>query len=438
MSQSDGRVRAVLVVSLLLLVCLYAVQLARPLHLESDSVCYLHVAELGAEGRGYTCPGCDRTHCSVQYPPGYPWVLAVLIRGGVATATSFVVINFACIAIALVVAASLWRRVFGLSRNTILGLAALLLLWWPVFRLANAPLSDFVFLALAMLSVLAATVSFEARERNRQYGALLVSAIIAVVAFKVRTVGIALAPMLLWAVVGRPEGLAWLRAQFAAHRTVIIGAFVVLLLAGLAVIRRSQYVTLDLHKQYGEGLGRVLLRTWGFRVTEFGEMTLNMPAGKIPGFVLPLLWALGAAAIAFILWLVWRRRSVLGPTEIFLLAVAGIMAIWPFKDARFWLPVLPILLGLVAWWIQTLNPGAIWRRLAPVAVGLWVVVGLAGEAYNTKISVSRDQFPLRFNDEYLGPVYREAWGLRVPADTLPVDSTALHVLRRFESRAHPR
>jgi hypothetical protein len=164
---------------------------------------------------------------------------------------------------------------------------------------------------------------------------------------------------------------------------------------------------------------------------------LNVPISKVPTLLQPALWAFGLAAIALIVFLLWRRRLDFGPTEIFLIAVAGILAIWPFRDPRFWLPAMPILLGLAAWAIQSASRPAIWRPFAPAAVGFFVVLGLAGLAYNTRLSLSGDEFPKMFVDDYLGPVYREAWGLRNPADSTRVDSTALHVLRRFEPRAHP-
>jgi hypothetical protein len=430
-----SRRRFWLIAALGLLAGLYVVQLVRPLHLESDSVCYLHVAELGAQGRGYTCPGCDRSHCSILYPPGYSWVLARMINAHVASSKSFVVFNFLCIVVGLTAASVLWRRVFELSADDALGLAALFLLWWPVFRLANTPLSDFLFLALAMLSVAAATLSFQSTDRRRQYGMLAASALIAVAAFKVRTVGIALAPAIVWAAIGRPSVLARGRAIFEKHRVLVLGLAGAALALGAAVISRSQYVTIDLRKQYGTGLVQTLIRTWGYRVTEFGELTVDMPAGKLPAAALPILWAVGGGAIALVVWMLWRRRSRLGPTEVFLAATLGIMAIWPFKDARFWLPVLPIFLGLLATYARGLA-GVPRRVMVPLATGSFVLVGLAGEAYNTRISLSGDDFPLRFSDDYLGPVYREAWGL--PRTTDQVDSTALRILREFEPRANHR
>ena len=437
MSDSLQRGRRALGLALVLLVAVYAMQLVRPLHLESDSVCYLRVAELAAEGRGFGCPGCDRTHCSILYPPGYPWVLAVLIRSNIATPQAFMLLNFASLAVGLVAAASLWRRTFALGRTAVLGMAALMLLWWPVFRYANNPLSDFLFFALALASVQAATLASE-RVGWTKFRMLLVSAVLAYAALKVRTIGIAVAPAILWAALVRPGQVGRFREQVVSHRAAVFaGALLLVILGAAAVVylRHSQYVTVDLRTQYSRGLVATLRDAWGYRLTEWGELAANVPEGKMPGALRPLVPVIGVGFLGVLGWALWRRRRNVGPAEVFTAAVTAIMLIWPFKDPRFWLPVLPLFLGLIAWALIPTLSRSTWRRVLVLIVGWFVAVGLAGQVYNTRISLAGEQFPTRFADAYLGPVYRAAWGLRSALDTVPVDSTALHVLRRFEVRA---
>jgi hypothetical protein len=422
-------VRYVLSLGLGLVACLYVVQLVRPLDLQPDSVCYLRVAELGAEGHGFDCAGCDRRHCSIAYPPGYPVVLAALIRADLAVPQAFVLVNLVCLAAGLLAAIAIWRRAFGISLTAGLGLACLMLLWYPVFRLVNNPLSDFLFFGLALGAVYLALLARDSGGWHR-WGLLGIATVLAYAAFEVRTVGIALAPALAWAALAPGQG-ATLRRRLAHPRAIAVGALGAVVAAAL-ILRHSQYVTVDLKTQYGNGLLATLLRVAGYRLTELGELAVNVPAGKLPAAAAAVIPPCGAVLLVALLYCLWRRRRLLGPPEVFALGLAAIMSIWPFEDARFWLPVLPIFLGLLAWGVRPALARVATRSAAAVVVGLFVAIGLAGEAYNTRVSFSGNGFPMLFADDYLGPVYRAAWGMRSPGDTLPVDSTALHVLQRFE------
>lgn len=426
--RSDG-VRHALLLGVGLVACLYLVQLVRPLDLQPDSVCYLRIAELGAQGRGYGCDGCDRHHCSIAYPRGYPMVLAALIRAGLATPQTFVLVNLACLAAGLLAALAIWRRAFGISLTAGLGLAGLMLLWYPVFRLVNNPLSDFLFFGLALG---ATGVAVLARDQDGwpRWGLLGIAALLAYAAFEVRTVGIALGPALAWAAVAPPRGGTF-RGRIAHPR--VVGAGVVgALVAAALMLRHSQYVTVDLKTQYSHGLLATLLRVARYRLTELGELAVNVPAGKLPAAAAAVIPLCGAVFLAVLLYCLWRRRRLLGPPEVFALGLAAIMSIWPFEDARFWLPALPVFLGVLAWAVRPALARVTTRRVVGLVVGLFVAIGIAGEAYNTRVSFSGNGFPLLFADDYLGPVYRAAWGMRVPGDTLPVDPTALHVLLRFD------
>jgi hypothetical protein len=360
------------------------------------------------------------------------------MRAGIASGTTFVVLNLVCIAVVLVASNELWRREFAIQPTTRLLLAVILLLWWPVFRLANNPLSEFLFLALATGSIVVAMATAQAASVFRRAGGMAITAALALAAFKVRTVGVALAPAIVWAFVSSPERLQLAVKRVRAHPALFAMGGLVLLAIAALVLSKSQYVTGDLQTQFGRGMWPTLLKTWGYRLTEFGELTLNAPAGKMPTAVQPIVPVIGAGALIVFAWLFWRRRRVLGPAEVFALGVAGIMFIWPYKDARFWIPVFPILLGLCAW-VVIHTPSLRARPVVPATViAVFLGVGVVGEIYNTRISITPSQFPSRFSDDYLGPAYRAAWGVRPANDTMPVDSTALRLLREYEPRARSR
>ena len=424
-------------VALVLLAAAYVVQLVRPLHLEPDSVCYLLTAEKVAQGQGYGCPGCPKQHCSIVFPPGYPAMLSALIRTGWATAWSFVIVNLLFLALGLVAAYGLCRRSFGLGPDGSFAVCGLTLLSYPVFRYVNTPLSDFLFLGLALLSVLA-LVAAAALQGWTRAGAIAAGAILAGFAILTRTIGVALIPAIFWACLGGSSAPARLRALLRGpSRAVVIGVGVGALLAvGCAAfvwLRHSDYVR-GLGAQYGRGLGGTLLRAWGYRVTELGELFANAPAAKLPAPLHVFISALGAVGVMVLAYCAWSKRADAGPAEVFALTYAMILFVWPFADVRFWIPILPL---LAAWVFWLLRRGGLSRPVRLAVAGyaaLFCLTGVVGIGYNTRISFSGRRFPGFFHDRYLAPVYRVAWEEPEPGDSVAADSAALRVLRAYEPR----
>lgn len=439
MISSSHLVRRGLPAFLVLIAALYCFPFVRPLHLESDSVCYLHAAELMAEGQGAGCPGCDRTHCSIQYPPGYPWVVSLLIRAGVATPATLVLLNVVGLLVALAAATGVWRRAYGLDSTVRLGLMALVGLCLPVYRYVVNPLSDFLFLGLALPSLFLMTMA-ASTSGWRRCSSLVLAAALAFGAFEVRTIGIALVPSFLWAALAQSRQVTSLWARIGRYRarTALLVAGLALVGVGIAVIAsRSEYVTVDLRTQYARSAGATFIRVLGYHFTELGELAVNVPVGKLPPQIRPALQVIGVPVFGLLVGALWRRRHDIGPADVFLASTSAIIFVWPFGDPRFWLPVLPVALGLAAWAMTpVLNRRAL-RPLLGGIVAIFIVFGLAGQAYSARLSLAGDDFPNRFADDYLGPVYRVAWGLHRPNDTQPIDRTALHVLQRFEPRARP-
>ena len=284
MISSSHLVRRGLPAFLVLIAALYCFPFVRPLHLESDSVCYLHAAELMAEGQGAGCPGCDRTHCSIQYPPGYPWVVSLLIRAGVATPATLVLLNVVGLLVALAAATGVWRRAYGLDSTVRLGLMALVGLCLPVYRYVVNPLSDFLFLGLALPSLFLMTMA-ASTSGWRRCSSLVLAAALAFGAFEVRTIGIALVPSFLWAALAQSRQVTSLWARIGRYRarTALLVAGLALVGVGIAVIAsRSEYVTVDLRTQYARSAGATFIRVLGYHFTELGELAVNVPVGKLP------------------------------------------------------------------------------------------------------------------------------------------------------------
>ena len=95
-----------------MLAALYLVQLASPLRLDTDSASYLRIASSIADGNGTDPPGV------APFPPGYPLLVAGLVRLGLGTSWGVVALNLAFLTVAV---AALWvilRRGLDLGQTS--------------------------------------------------------------------------------------------------------------------------------------------------------------------------------------------------------------------------------------------------------------------------------------------------------------------------------
>jgi hypothetical protein len=166
-----------------------------------------------------------------------------------------------------------------------------------------------------------------------------------------------------------------------------------------------------------------------YRLQEIGELCLNAPASRL-GRLAPLIWIAGAAGIAAVGS--YLRRCSLGTVEVYIAAYLFIILIWPYGDARFWVPVLPLILAGL---FSVAQPWRFtgWKRQAGLAYSSgYAVMGLAALAYSSWITFSGANFPRRYGDGNLRPTYEFFYS---HATTAPakIDASVLAALNRYAS-----
>ena len=94
-----------------------------------------------------------------------------------------------------------------------------------------------------------------------------------------------------------------------------------------------------------------------------------------------------------------RRRDRLAAVDVYTAGYLAILLVWPYQDARFWIPVIPILFGYVAlgWEHSWAGRPLRWARAA--YLGAYGLLGVVALAYSSWISLARDRFPDRFAGE---------------------------------------
>lgn len=379
----------ILTAALLAVALAYCIQLPTPLRLHNDTVVLVSMAESAARGAGFL----DHGRVS-HYPQGYPAIVAALLRLGWFHVWTAVAINYLFLALGLFAASKF------LPHGRLIAL--LTLLSFVTIKHATIPLTDLVFFGVAMLCLLAF-------ERGR----VLESCLLVLIAIALRRNGVALVPPLIWVLYRR-------------RRLLILPA-----LAAAALAVRFTSTLSDFHNTVaGHTLLDSALQILGFRLTEFGEIAANLPAGGLPSIAKVLLPCAGALFLALIAAGIWMRRRTFGPIELFLFGYAAILFVWPYYDPRFWLPVLPLLFGYAGITVERLVRRGLPRELPAAYLMAFAMLGVLVLGVSTRITYSGVQFPDAYGNAQFRPTYC-AYYASCPATPADIDADGLHLLRTY-------
>lgn len=286
----------------------------------------------------------------IRFPPFYPLTLAWLDVGDNLYRAHAVTTSFLLLALAAFYG---WLRLRGCSGAQAALLALVTAALPETWYIGLSVLSEYLYLLLSLLA-LALLVLYE---RSRRDEILYGAALFVVTATLTRTIGIALFPPLLLAMLRAPRRAALLAALIA----------VAPLLLWYIPHRGSDYaVSLQLH--YGGGalaglfnqLHRELPALRAGFTSDFSDLTA-------PNYLID---GLGILCLLAAVWQAARLR----PEGLYALAYLAIVLVWPFPQEaqRFLWPVLPVLLGNLLLTLAAL------RRQAPDgAVGNIAAAGLA-------------------------------------------------------------
>ena len=388
-STASGPDRRLLTAALAAVALAYCLQLPTPLRLHNDTVVLVSMGESAVRGGGFLYHGRVS-----HYPPGYPAIVAALLRLGWFHVWTAVAINYLFLALGLFAAS----RFVPHPRLV----ALLTLLSFVTIKHATIPLTDLVFFGVAMLCLLAF-------ERGRVFE----SCLLVLVAIALRRNGVALVPPLIWVL-------------YCRRRRLILPA--------LAATAAAVYLTSTLSDFHNTVSGHTLLdsarQILAFRLTEFGEIAANLPAGGLPSIAKVLLPCAGALFIALISAGLWMRRRGFGPIEIFFLGYAAILLVWPYYDPRFWLPVLPLVFGYAATAVQRVIHRGVYKHLTAAYVMAFSMLGALALGVSIRITYSGAQFPDAYGNAQFRPTYCAYYGScdATPAD---VDADGLHLLRTY-------
>lgn len=404
----------------------YAIQIFSPLRVDTDATYYLSVAASHADGRGLFF-----YEHATKFPPGYSLIVSTLDRAGFASSGTMIGLNWLLLLVGLYAARNVIRSEFRFSEfrtsATILFTVCsfVLVKYFPMAR------SEIVFFGLVM-AVLALFTRLR-RPTGSLNGLVFGSALIlTAAAISVRTVGIVLLPTFVWAIMG--DNVRSFGAIVRDRTRLSIMA--VVLFSGIALtwwaLANTHYYD-ALIARYSEemGFGKLWV-VFRYKLTELGEIFLNVPSSRLPYAASPVFMVIGLAVLATLFRGAWNRRGRFSFVDIFVAVHTIILFVWPGSNARFWLPVLPFLFCYALEAFRPLFEYRTFRRLIWLYGTALVLTGIAALSYTTSITFSGDDFPSRYGDGSLTATYESALQGK-PLDD-DVQLRVFRVLLRYESR----
>ena len=410
---------------LLLLAICFVLQIFSPLRLNTDAIVLLSMGDSAAHGGGFL-DGGQKT----VFPPGYPALLAMLLRLGLAHPWVIVCLNTIFLSVGLFAAYSLLIRQFFADKTVVLMICSFFLLSYVVIKHFPIPLTDVPFFCCCMCC-LAVINQVTSMDSNWRFVLLTGAAwLLALAAITVRRVGVALVPPLVFVIVSSPQFKSLLK-HFSRRTKVIISVFFAVVGVGtLCVVAKTSSLSDFFSVAKKSKISPLILQILSYRLTEFGELLGNLPLTKLPvklhiivpwtGLLLFLLILLGLAT----------KRKKISPTEVFLVCYMGVLFAWPYYDARFWLPVIPLLIAYSVLAVKNLR---LPKAVIMIYCVVFAILGFGVIAYSTRITFAGSKFPDRYGDGYLRPTYCAAFqtcGDR--ADPQKVSAKALRLLREYK------
>jgi hypothetical protein len=413
---------------LLGLAVIYGLNVFSQLRLNTDSLVLLSMALSAAAGQGYVIDA----HSAI-FPPGYPWMVSVLYAQGWANPSSLMLVNLLWLCLGLVSMALLFRDRFGVSTHISILLCVLLLLNWVMIKHVALPMTDIPFFGAVMFTLMLGEHGRAAASDRLAVTYFACAWLVALAAIGIRRPGLALLPSLVWAIAIRPGWLMrYVLAGIWPKTLTTMLLFAATIVTFVWISRMSTLHDYKTPRSLME-IFQLVYNTAGYRLVEIGEAILNIPSGKIPLSILPLIPIAGLMGLCISIYgAILHRRF--GMIEAFCLCYMAIMILWPYMDSRFLIPVLPFIIGYSFVAVCSIGQGAgRWKEVLPaLAFAPYLITGAIALSYNARLSLSAGDFPSLYGDRTLRQTYCHHLGSCPVDDPEKINQGALRLLQAFK------
>ena len=441
---SDDTYLKYFVMALAVLSIAYLLQIYSPLRLNTDAIAYLSMAASAADGDGF-----NFNARRLPFPIGYPALLAGLDRAGLGASRVFTGLNCLLLALGLAASYALLRRVFKLPRRVATLLCCLTLLCYVFVKHVPLPMAEIPFFGVSMAGLYTLSWAEQCPDSRRWY-AIGVAALLTVAAISFRTIGIAMIPALLWVGLSK-QSLQGFPSVVTRHRwlllLLLLAVAVVLMLLMSQALALPKYLNEFMSQYRRHSLSNRVMYNLSAKLTEWGALIVNVPRSRFPASLKVALPFLGLIGLGTLFFGLWTRRRAVSAVEVFVLTYVLILFLWRGHNARFWLPVVPLLMGWLALVFQRIMRTVPGRAVVVLYLLWFAFTGCAALVYSSRITLAGSAFPDRYGDGSLSPTYRVAFdGLtgdevfhdkfRGPVGPEDIHKRAFDLLIRYEPRVH--
>jgi hypothetical protein len=358
--------------------------------------------------------------------------VVVLLKLGRGRSSIIIGTNILFLISGLYFAHRILKQEYLFCEMTSLGICLLSALSFVVVRNVATPLTDIIFLGVAMPSLNATRYVARGKAGVRLAACLTASVLLTIIAIMVRRVGITLAPVVAHAVVSNAE-IRRLSATLVVRVRLILIATLGIIAAGTAWLTATTYTLHDFVVASGQlDIVTAIFRTLSYRATELGAIVVNGPVERLPLVVGRVIPCLGLMAFMVTILGFSREFKKVDTVTVWLGSYIAVLLVWPYYDPRFWLPVLPFLIGFMVLAIRRGLGKTIVRTAAVLYSAAFVVMGITALMYSTRISLAGPRFPDVYAGGNLRNSYCRAFATcagRTSADK--VDPEIVHLLQTF-------
>jgi hypothetical protein len=391
------------VCALCVLALVFVLQVFSPIRLNTDAIVLLSIGESAAEGLGSLDHGAKTV-----FPPGYPAVLAALIKLGLAHSAVLIGLNLSSLAVGLFFAYMVIRRTFPCSPATTLNIILLSLLSWVVVKHSTIPLTDFPFFALCAACLFLMTQAWLVSSLHHLLLLMAASWLVLLGSLLTRRVGLSLVPALIYVLVSRQE-IREIVGRIPAKAKFLTVLCSVMFVIGTVFTISKTSTLIDFSTIVAQtGIGHMLLRVIGYRLTDVTELFVNAPMTRIPDSLRTIITVLGLCALVAIGRVLFARRRTLAPLDVFILSYFGMLFLWPYADSRFLIPVVPFFFAYIFIGLPK-SDKAIVRFAVAGYCAVFVFLGIAALGYSTRLTFSHQRFADLYGDSRIRASYCQAF-----------------------------
>jgi len=412
------------------IILLYVLNLNSPLRLNTDAISYFSLEETIENGTPGIIKGV-KSHFSL----GYPYYLWMLNKINLLASPFIILSNIIFIFITLFFISKLLYSEKAIAvNNDLIQLITITLLSWIIIKHFTLPLPDILYLGISFCSL----YFMHLYMKRHLVKLIIIAFILCLIAIMLRVIGISLIAIMVFV-------LYKVQRQKAKHpttsnkATIFIILFVILMLSiGSTLLGFEQpsiYIKEFLSRiSQSENKHNYIFNNLKGHFIELGEIFVNAPFSKIdiiiPHTISVLVFiAFGTICFTIIAATLWFKRKSLDLPHIYLLVYSPIILIWPWHDARFWLPVLPII-----YYIIFIDKAFIrfrfYTALKKVYLTYFLIIGLCALLYTTKLSLNRESFPYLYSKQFI-KAYSQHYGKNKIGAQDGLNESALKILNKY-------